>query len=281
MMCPNDSFVVIAEDVGMGQPLPDEYVPLSSLPLLVLVGVTGVGKSTTLDELARRGRRVLLLPDRRELTDRLIIGVMQVADGETVHPVSDRRLRFEYTRRFRELYPGGMADALGLLVVRLPADTSIMIFDGLRGENEVRAAVTLLPLARFVMLDAPDAVRVARLLGRNDPFDRLGAAMPVALGGKEDVLWEDLGLGEAEHLFTPQERAALVNLVITGKVSADSLRSKVQIVVEERRSYDPVATRAALESHAGGRSLHICTTRHAPEVVARLIDLQIAEWWSS
>jgi hypothetical protein len=280
-MNPSNSFVEIAKNFGIGQPVPAEYSPLSSLPLLVLVGVTGVGKSTTLEELRARGRHAMHLPDRRELTDKLIIGVMQVDDGEELSPVSDRRLRFEYSRRFRERYPGGMAYALSLLVVRLPVDTSMIIFDGLRGENEVRSAVTLLPRARFAMLDAPDAVRVARLLGRNDPFDRLGAGMPASFGGAEDIVWEDLGLGDAEHLFTPQERAALVGLVTTGKVTADNLRSKVQIVVEERRSYDPIATRMALESVAVGRSRHIDTPRHAPSVVARLLDLQITEWWFS
>ncbi len=49
----------------------------------------------------------------------------------------------------------------------------LLIFDGLRGKNEVTHAVELLPQARFLFLHAPDEVRVNRLLSRGDVFDRV------------------------------------------------------------------------------------------------------------
>ena len=42
------------------------------------------------------------LPDRRALTDRIIIPEMQEAAGEPVEPVSDRARRFAYTRDYRD-----------------------------------------------------------------------------------------------------------------------------------------------------------------------------------
>ena len=81
--------------------------------LLILVGLTGTGKTTAVNALRGQGCRFLLLPNRRDLTDRLIIAHLQQRDGVPVAPVPDRTQRFAYTRRYRELYPGGMAYAVG------------------------------------------------------------------------------------------------------------------------------------------------------------------------
>ena len=58
---------------------------------------------------------------------------MQVADGVAVAPVSDHGQRFAYTRRYRELYEGGMAHALTQLWVGDGAP-NLLVFDGLRGQ---------------------------------------------------------------------------------------------------------------------------------------------------
>ena len=81
--------------------------------LLILVGLTGTGKTTTVNALHDQGGRFQLLPNRRELTDQLIIAHVQQQDGEALVPVTDRAQRFAYTRRYREMHPGGMAYALG------------------------------------------------------------------------------------------------------------------------------------------------------------------------
>ena len=104
-------FQLIQPDVGAGSPLPDSWRPLAACPLMILVGVTGVGKSTVLAHLAEFGLDYALLPDRRVLTDRLIISAMQAQEGGPIQPVTDRGLRFDYTRRYREQYRGGMAHA--------------------------------------------------------------------------------------------------------------------------------------------------------------------------
>ncbi len=268
------SFNEIAPGVGVGTPAPAGWQSVRQRPLLILVGLTGVGKSTTLAHLMDGEPGWALLPDRRALTDRLIIAAMQAAAGEPVEPVRDRVRRFQYTRRYRELYPGGMAHALAQLWIdprRLPGP---LLFDGLRGDNEVTFAAGALLQAHFAMLDAPDAVRVQRLLGRNDAFDQVHLEGESADGTAATRL-ADLGIQGAEELFTPGEAGHLLRLVHSGAVPLDELRARVKIVAEERQNYDPDATRAALLREAGSRSLVIDTVAHGPEEVAR----QILAWF--
>ncbi len=157
-------------------PAPEGWRPVTVRPLVVLVGVTGVGKSTALTALASSGLQYHLLPDRRFLADQIIIPAMQAVSGDPIGPVTDRRTRFAYTRRYAEQYRGGTAHALAQLQIDPEVHGRLLIFDGLRGADEVGYALAALPLARFVVLEAPDAMRVARLMGRQDPFDRIAAA---------------------------------------------------------------------------------------------------------
>jgi hypothetical protein len=267
-------FRPLSAQLGYGQSAPPGWRAIAEVRLLILVGVTGVGKSTTLERVMA-AQPCTLLPDRRLLTDDLIIAEMQARDPAQINagPVKDRKLRFEYTRRYRQLYPGGMAHALAQLWLAPEQgrafEATLYIFDGLRGDNEVAYAAGHLPLACFAMLDAPDAVRLRRLLGRGDAFDQI-ALTPAAQNGPLTT-FADLGIQETGGLFNAVEEAALLGLVRSGAVSADDLRAKLQIVIEERRNYDPAATRQALIDHAGSRALIIDTTQHPPRAVAQQI----------
>lgn len=257
----------------MGTPAPLGWQSISALPLVILVGVTGVGKSTLLAELSKGVPTYLLLPDRRDLTDQLIISHMQAQDGAPIVSVTDRAQRFAYTRRYREQFEGGMAHALAQLWVNDEAPANLQIFDGLRGDNEVTYAASALPHARFVMLDAPDSVRVQRLLGRGDAFDRISATtttLPTGTlsTGTDATSFVDLGLPEASTIFSATEEQSMIEWLQRGLVSSADLRAKLQIVIEERRSYDPAATRHALQQHAPQRTLYLDTVTHAPTAVA-------------
>ncbi len=247
-------------------PLADGWRSVAHLPLLILVGVTGVGKSTTLALLEAAEPPVRQLPDRRTLADQLITKV-QLDAGEPVRAVTDRAERFDYTRRYREQNPGGLAQALSQLWIDPARWPQPLCFDGLRGAEEVGFAAAHLPAARFAVLDAPDVVRVERLLGRGDRFDRLAAtplsANPAALPG--------LDVPGVDALFTPEEQARLAALVAQGNVSADDLRAKVAIVVTERQNYDPAAAIAALQRLAPARTVVVDTTRFTPEQAAEQI----------
>lgn len=263
-------FEEIAPGLGYGQQRPPDWYDLADFPLVILVGVTGVGKSATVDAMTE-SLHFTLLPNRRTLTDRLIIAPMRAADGMPVKPVQDREQRFAYTRRYREEHPGGMAHALTNLAVDVARHQNLLLFDGLRGVNEVSHAVRALPAALFVLLEAPDVVRVERLLARNDAFDQVGSDESRSDDSAQMTSFADLGLTEVAEIFDDVEEARLLALVNEGEANAADLVAKLRIVIEERRNYDPAATRTALIDLAPTRTLAIDTTRHSPAEAAKRI----------
>jgi hypothetical protein len=270
-------FSVLTPGVAIGKPVSEGWRSLVDFPLIIIVGLTGVGKSTTLAALAQEQVGYTLLPNRRDLTDLLLIPAVQRTAGEPIEPVSDRSRRFVYTRRYRAQYAGGMSHALAQLQVDPGQIGPFLLFDGLRGADEVGHAVMAFPLARFIVLHAPDGVRVDRLLRRNDSFDQ------VATLGKAGLLTGEQGLvvpglPEVQTLLTVAEQAALLALVQQGEVTMDELQAKLRIVIDERRNYDPYAAIDLLQRQAGERTLVIDTSTCVPEqVVTQLVD-QLRKW---
>jgi len=297
------NFIEFAPGVGSGNPPNREWCSIVDIPLVILVGVTGVGKSTTLQAVRDQKFRLTLLPNRRDLTDRLIITLLQQQAGSRPHLVTDRTERFRLTRQYREQFPGGMGHALSQLLVhqeptpfteqgptgkqvngkqvngkQLKKREAWWFFDGLRGDNEVQAALRLLPQARFIVLDAPDAVRVQRLLGREDRFDQVALQAVSAPASPTTQTFAAIGIAEADSLFSAQERAWLFSRCAppygTGTVAIDDLRARLKIVAEERRNYDPSAALQALQQEASTRTLVIDTT----SVDATRAAQQIIQW---
>ncbi|WP_237724778.1 AAA family ATPase [Deinococcus alpinitundrae] len=228
---------------------------LSATPLIVLVGVTGVGKSTALAALSAEHLRVL--PDRREVTDAVMIGPL------AGRAVSDRQERFALSARYREAHPGGMAQALGGLWAA-PEAGERLVFDGLRGLDEVQYAAGQCAGWRFVNLHAPDVLRVRRLLGRNDSFDQVQSSS----GG--DLARELAALPGAGQVFTPTELAELAALEAEGHPPADIL-AKTRIVLTEKLNYDPAAACTFLLTLPPERVLDLDTAALSPLEVARRI----------
>ena len=266
----------VGPGLAYGDALPDGWCAIQTRPLLILVGVTGVGKSTTLAHLQHSPLRFSLLPDRRELTDRLIISYLQTLDGLPIQPVTDRRERFAYTRRYHQRFPGGMSHALSQLLIEIAVHPAWLCFDGLRGEGEVAHAARALPNARFVVLDAPDLVRVQRLLGRSDRFDHISSSGMVDTPPQGTLA--AIGVTDGDGLFPPDTVQGLLQLAVppvgTGTIAVEELRAKLQIVVEERRNYDPQAAIAHLRAQAADRTLIIDTTTVSAAAAAQ----QIVDW---
>lgn len=209
--------------------------PVGKRPLLILVGLTGVGKTTTVNAMKTAGMDFTLLPNRRAITDALLIPAMQRINNELVETIQDRTRRFAYTRQYRKHFSGGMAHALSQIVVKedAVAETAVFLFDGLRGANEVTFAAQNLPQAQFLFLDAPESVRLQRLSQRNDLFDHVHVG-----------------------------------------ANGSSNETAVAIIHGERQNYDPQATLAALQKYASQRLIYADTTRQTPVEIAQMVAFQ-------
>jgi hypothetical protein len=245
-----------------------DFHPLTDFPLVILVGLTGVGKSTLIERL-RQQVEFTMLPNRRRITDDLIIGALQQASGETPYPVTDRVKRFEYTARYRARYPGGMAHALRALRVSTAMVHAPLLFDGLRGLNEVQHAAVEFPLSRFVVLDAPDAVRLSRLLKRGDAFDSTSLSNSTTKSSLAAALAAIPGI---EMVFSAGQLRQMVGTIQSWGCTTDEVVKKVSIIVEERRNYDSRATREYLaQTLPPKRALVIDTSALPPDAVAKQV----------
>jgi hypothetical protein len=255
---PLGRFREVAPGWAIGGPLPAGWRLVYDLDLLVLCGLTGVGKTSTLAALRLMVAKVADLPERRVLVDEVIARLYQADPAAT-----GRIERFALTCRFRAEHPGGVAAILSHMAVRDDAAASPLIFDGLRGEEEIRHAARALPRARFAALLATDFVRLLRLLHRADAFDRVGV---FADGGAERRLAPGL-----DELFTPAEVDDLGGRVKAGTLTTAELAAKLAIVREERLHYDPDRMMGALAEIDPTRWLAIDTIRYDPQGVATLI----------
>jgi AAA domain len=232
---------------------------LSELEFFVLAGVTGVGKTTTLEALSSMGWQFLSLPDRRIVTDVVMIEPLA---GKTV---TDREERFALTAKYRELHPGGMAQAIGMLQLKLEQINTPLVFDGLRGLEEVRFAASTYAKSRFIVLDAPDETRVERLLGRSDTFDSISSSF--SFGATLEQLQAIKGVNS---VFSKAQLEKFASLEHQG-LSASEIVAKTKIVVTERRNYNPIEARDYLLQLDSKRVLYVDTTAAKPEIIARRI----------
>lgn len=235
-----------------------------------MLGLTGVGKSTAVQALKTQALEtqviktqaletrapdtsslpLTLLPNRRTLTDELIVPTVQRAAGEPIRPVTDRLERFALTRRYRALHPGGMVAALERYLEKQSEETGsglypgldkgTWVFDNLRGLDEARAGAETFPDARFILLDAPPLVRLERLIGRRDSFDQ------VTVSGPENTSLGD-ELRTIDQLETVFDVPALEHLAAQGALGTDIVRA-ARIIVGEAQNYDMTAAAAYLQN---------------------------------
>ncbi|MEH2290281.1 AAA family ATPase [Nostoc sp.] len=266
--------------IGVGFPVPKGWLPITSFPLLIIVGMTGVGKSTITKALAEEGLNFTLLPNRRVLTERIIIAPMLKMQEKLMQPHC-RINRLTYTRLYREYFPGGMGHILASLHVNPQQVNSMLIFDSLRGENEIRYAANALKNAKFVMLTAPNTVRLERLLKRHDSFDRIANQ---ELYDYMQIIpdlptnFASLGVPEASTYFTSKEEQQILELISQQVVTGVELREKLKIFVEESQNYDSVSTKQILEAmDTSDRSL-IIDTIVSPQESAKAIISQLCKY---
>ena len=76
----NTEFELLADGLGAGR-APAGWAAIVDMPVLILVGVTGVGKTATVRALRSRWDDISLLPNRRKIADLLVIPTVQGWDG--------------------------------------------------------------------------------------------------------------------------------------------------------------------------------------------------------
>lgn len=216
-----------------------EGVPLAQLPVVMLVALTGTGKTTTLDHISGQVRYRTDIPTRRELADWIVIPTAQILLGEPVQPVRDRAGRFRYTAAFAQHVMGGFAAAYGWLSLR-HADHTPILSDGVRGHSEMGYALAHYPRWQIVELTVDLLTRLKRLTNRDDPFDTISG---------------DDSLNALPDAIRPTVQTALSH----GEISAAAVR----IVTAEAAQYglEPFA-------QAHPRYNRIDTTTRSPEQVA-------------
>jgi len=154
--------------------------PLSEIALLMLVALTGTGKSTALGRLRGcAGFAVDALPSRRDVADCIAIPMAQALDGAPLHPVADRVQRFAWTRRFAEQVPGGLAAAFSWLMLA-PAPATLLVAEGIRGHKEMRYALQRCPRWKIIELTVPPLTRLRRLSARHEAFDRAAGSQDLS-----------------------------------------------------------------------------------------------------
>lgn len=156
---------------------------LAEKPVVMLVALTGTGKSTTLDHLSALREAGELsyrtdIPTRRELADRIVIPAAQCLLGEPVMPVSDRAERFRLTAAFAAHITGGFAAAYAWLGDTSDSSTPYLS-DGIRGHGEIAHVLAHYPQWRIVELHIDTVTRLERLSHREDKFDNISGAPDV------------------------------------------------------------------------------------------------------
>ena len=236
---------------------------MTDADITFIVGLTGVGKSTTLGALKRS--HLTLLPNRRELADTIIIPEMQRDLGEPERAVTDRLGRFELTKRYRQRHPGGVVYALGRYLEQTPA-RGPLLFDNVRGVHEVKSAVETFSTSRFIFLDAPNIVRLGRLVGRSDSFDWVAATRPQNTSFAEKLS----SIRGVEEVFDLYE---VGHLEANAGVDDQALLNAVQIIVAEQQNYKSEDALAYLRtSLKDARLLYLDTSTLSVREVASKIE---------
>lgn len=263
--------IELVPGIGIGFSASQGWRPLVKHHLLIWLGLTGVGKSTVNARLSDLGLDFTLLPNRRALTDQFIIPTIMKMDEVDEPKPSCRVARFYYTHRYRQLFPGGIVHVLSQLQIHPLRVRFPLIFDGLRGKDEIKYAIEILPKAKFVLLEASEYVRLQRLLTRNDSFDHVAKPMEIIHDHEVRKNFADLEIPEASELFSSEETAAILAQIEQGLYSPSALRDRLKIMIEERKNYDPVSTKATLKKLAPERNLVIDTTYNSPEQIAKKV----------
>lgn len=224
---------------------------ISSLPLYILIGLTCTGKSTLILNLTKDSQHFKVMPNRRDITSKCIIEPLQFFLGK---PVGDlqRIDRYSYVGKFREYYYGGMAYVLDNIYLK-NINPSCLIFDGLRGENEVKYAVEKFPKAHFIALITSDFNRLIRLIFRDDPHDRTNKPY------YQVPLKKIKKLSDIDQLFSildfsDDEKNEIIKLLEATQNAFYKISNLLKILAKDKQLNNPDSSIAFLKKYAFEKS---------------------------
>ncbi len=163
-------------DVRLSLAPEDGFTPLGEHNLVMLVGMTGSGKSTTLRHLREMDTFAFVdaIPSRRDLADLVLIPSAQVIRQEAIYVIKDRVYRFRYTRyAHQEFVPGGTAEVFAWLDYRTGSER--ILSEGVRGAEEIKYALQYTRW-RIAELWVDPVQRLQRLSQRGEAFDQVNNA---------------------------------------------------------------------------------------------------------
>jgi dephospho-CoA kinase len=236
------------------------------MKILFISGLTGVGKSTSLKALIALPNYVLL-PNRRDLTDQIIIPEILNDEEKDNQPINDRLERFRITAEYRKKHNSGMIHALQVYLATLQNPECHYIFDNIRGLEECQAAIGVFSEARIIFLDAPALVRLGRLVGRQDSFDHVSRS-PIEASELLEQLECIQGINA---IFNPLDIVKLK----TQSIDDTKILDAVKIIVAEHNNYNAEQAACYLKSVLSDKQLLYLATS---KLTIRQVATQIEAW---
>lgn len=252
--------IYITSNLCYGNPPSNEWISLDKSKLIIISGLTGVGKTSVIRDLLNSGGSYLLLPNRRELTDKVIIPPYV---GEKKIETLNRLERFEISRKFRADNPGGMGFVISKLY--MPQESlkdHTIIFDNLRGENEIRFGIKHFPDAFFISLYASPLVRLRRLIKRKDAFDKLNSNTLA-----KEIEKKNFPAGFYD-LITREE---FENEVYENRFDLDEAVEAVRIINKEHKNYNALVTNTLLENELSGNYVVLNTDSLSLKEIQKIV----------
>ena len=152
--------------VSFSRPKKDSLI---NSKILFIAGFSGCGKSSLVHGLKDKLPSYYNIPERRIITNKCIIEPM-LEEKQSLNNYSERTDRVGIVKKFKENIPEGIIYGLKNIDVK-NINPAGFIFDGIRGESEMNAALEAFPNAKIIHLTANDEVRKERIAGRKDQFD--------------------------------------------------------------------------------------------------------------
>lgn len=165
-----DSTIKIDKDLYYTEYESSDFQIISS-NVLFIAGFSGTGKSTLVSGLNTH-LDSKIIPNRREITTKCIINP-NIKNISIASEVNRRAERLIYVKRFKSIKPEGVLYFLKKMYSKINFNS--FVFDGIRGEEEIKSAITCFPNSRIIHLVASSSVRKQRLLKRAEDFDMINS----------------------------------------------------------------------------------------------------------